>query len=236
VNERLPLFPLGIVLFPGLVLPLHVFEERYRLMIQDLLEHPEPRRFGIVAVELGHAVEPGRAAGDEGPLECRHEHGAGPGLAMVGCTAEVHGVIPHVDGRFDVVTVGGRRFDITGVDDSLPYLRADVEFRPDDAGPDPGPAARRVIRLFRLYRGRLADVGAEVRRPMELPPDPVRLSYLIAATVVLDRREKQRLLEAEDATARFRLEEEFLLRETRLLDALPAVPASPFLDDGINPN
>jgi Lon protease-like protein len=228
VNEQLPLFPLGTVLFPGLVLPLHVFEERYRLLIRDLLRRPEPHRFGIVS------VEPGQVTVDEGPLE--HPPEPGPGLAMVGCTAEVHGVIPHADGRFDVVTVGGRRFDVMGVDYSLPYLRADVEFRPDCAGPDPGPAARRVTRLFRLYRGRLADAGAEVRRPVELPPDPVRLSYLIAAAVVLDRAEKQRLLEAEDASARFRLEEEFLLRETRLLDALPAVPASPFLDDAINPN
>jgi Lon protease-like protein len=233
VTRQLPLFPLGTVMFPGLVLPLHIFEERYRLLIHDLLQHPEPRRFGIVAVELGHL------AGDERPTEDGDEHGRIAGatrLALVGCTAEVHGVIPHADGRFDVVTVGGRRFDITGVDDSLPYLRADVRFRPEDAGSDPGPGARRVSRLLRLYRGRLADAGAEVGRPIELPPDPVRLSYLVAATVVLDRNEKQRLLEAEDATVRFRLEEEFLLRETRLLDALPAVPASPFLDDGVNPN
>jgi Lon protease-like protein len=230
---QLPLFPLGTVLYPGLVLPLHVFEERYLLLIHDLLQQPEPRRFGIVAVELGHT------AGDERPAECGDERGRGAGaarLAPVGCTAEVHGVIPHVDGRFDVITVGGRRFDITGVDDSLPYLRANVEFRPDDAGPDAGPAARRVIRLFRLYHCRLADAGAEVARSIELPLDPVRLSYFVASTVVLDRNEKQRLLEARDATARFQLEEQLLLRETRLLDALPALPASPFLDDCVNPN
>jgi Lon protease-like protein len=228
VNRQLPLFPLGIVLFPGLVLPLHVFEERYRRLIGDLLRDPGPHRFGIVS------AEPGRTAADAGAEDDRSA--TPPGLAMVGCTAEIHGVIPHADGRYDIVTIGGRRFDITGVDDSLPYLRAEVEFRPDDPGPDPGPAARRVTRLFRLYRGRLADAGAEIGRVAELPPDPVRLSYLVAATVVLDRAEKQRLLEAEDATTRFRLEEEFLLRETRLLDALPAVPASPFLDDVINPN
>src|SRR5437868_13108056 len=54
VTERLALFPLGTVLFPGLVLPLHLFEERYRLLIGDLLERPEPRRFGVVGIELGH--------------------------------------------------------------------------------------------------------------------------------------------------------------------------------------
>jgi Lon protease-like protein len=232
VTRQLPLFPLGTVLFPGLVLPLHVFEERYRLLIRDLLQRPEPRRFGIVAIDLGHAVRDGRTS--EGRNE--PDTGAAWRLATVGCTAELHGVIPHTDGRFDVVTVGGSRFDVNGVDDSLPYLRADVEFRPDGAGPDPGPAARRVTRLFRLYRSRLAGAGAEVSDPIGLPPDPVRLSYLVAAAVVLDRGEKQRLLEAEDATARLRLEEGLLIRETRLLDALPAVPASPFLDDGVNPN
>jgi Lon protease-like protein len=56
VDARLPLFPLDTVLFPGTVLPLHVFEERYRLLVRDLLAGPEPRRFGVVAIELGHEV------------------------------------------------------------------------------------------------------------------------------------------------------------------------------------
>ncbi|MBX6769559.1 MAG: LON peptidase substrate-binding domain-containing protein, partial [Actinomadura rubrobrunea] len=56
MTERLPLFPLRTVLFPGLVLPLHLFEERYRRLARDLLERSEPRRFGVIAIELGHEV------------------------------------------------------------------------------------------------------------------------------------------------------------------------------------
>jgi Lon protease-like protein len=220
MTEQLPLFPLGTVLFPGLMLPLHLFEERYRLLLRDLLDRPEPRRFGIIAIEFGHEVGAGAARR----------------LAEVGCVAELHGVTALEDGRFDIVTVGGRRFRRGAVDDSLPYLRTDAELLPDEAGPDPEPHAGLVTRLFQLYRHRLAATGAEVAEPLELPADPVKLSYFVAAAVVLDFSEKQRLLEAEDATSRLRLEEELLLRETRLIGAVPTVPASPFIDGGVHLN
>ncbi|MBC6461553.1 LON peptidase substrate-binding domain-containing protein [Actinomadura sp. HBU206391] len=220
MTEQLPLFPLGTVLFPGLMLPLHLFEERYRLLLRDLLEQPEPRRFGIVAIEFGHEVGAGAARR----------------LAGVGCVAELHGVTALEDGRFDIVTVGGSRFRRGAVDDSLPYLRAEVELLPDEAGREAEPHAGLVTRLFQLYRHRLAATGAEVADPIELPGDPVRLSYLVAAAVVLDVGEKQRLLEAEDATARLRLEAELLIRENRLIGAVPAVPASQFIDGGVHLN
>lgn len=218
--EQLPLFPLGTVLFPGLLLPLHVFEDRYRLLVRDLLELSEPRRFGIVAIELGHEVGAGAARR----------------LASVGCVAELRAVTSHQDGRFDLVTMGGRRFDVAELDHGRPYLRAEVKFRPDEAGPDPEAVAGRVRRLFHTYRQALAGVGAEPSASIELPADPIQLSYLVAAAAVLDRDEKQRLLEAEDATVRLLLEERLLHRENRLLDALPTVPASPFIDGGVNPN
>jgi uncharacterized protein len=220
VTARLPLFPLGTALFPGLVLPLHVFEERYRLLVRDLLERPEPRSFGVIGIEMGHEV---------GATAARR-------LAEVGCAAEIHGVTSHDDGRFDVVTVGGTRFRLKGLDDSRPYLLGEVEYLPEHHGGDADTAAALVKRLFQRYRQGLAAAGAEVAAPVELPSDPVRLSYLIAAAVVLDRDEKQRLLEAEDATARLRAERDLLLREIRLLDALPTVPASQFLDGGVHPN
>ncbi|HEX2314248.1 MAG TPA: LON peptidase substrate-binding domain-containing protein [Thermomonospora sp.] len=220
MTDRLPLFPLGTVLFPGLVLPLHVFEERYRALVRDLLEEPEPRRFGVVGIELGHEVG----------------EGAARRLAAVGCAAEVHTVSPHDDGRYDLVTVGGARFRLKDVDDARPYLTGQVEFLPEEAGEEPGPAALRVRWLFERYRERLAAAGAEIARPGRLPDDPVRLSYLVAAAVVLDRDEKQRLLEAEDATLRLRAEQDLLARENRLLAALPTVPASQFIDGAVHPN
>jgi Lon protease-like protein len=231
VDARLPLFPLGTVLFPGAVLPLHVFEERYRLLVRELLDGPEPRRFGVVAIELGHEV--GR--------------GAARRLAGVGCTAVLHRATPHPDGRFDLVTVGGERFRITDVDDSGPYLRAAVTMLPDPAGAGPDGPAGQVARLFHRYRQRLADAeggvpssgrraGADAGRPVELPADPVRLSYLVADAILLIRRDKQRLLEAADATVRLVMEADLLIREIRLLSALPAVPAARLGDGGAHPN
>lgn len=218
--ERLPLFPLATVLFPGLVLPLHLFEERYKQLIRDLQERPEPWRLGVVGIELGHE------AGDT----------AGLRLAEVGCVAEVRGVNGRPDGRFDIVTVGTDRFRIKELDRSLPYLRGEVEFLPDEPGTEPGPPAHRARLLFQLYRHRLAAAGAEVAEPVELPEDPVRLSYLIAASVILDGHDKQRLLEAENATLRLRAEQDLLQRENRLLNGLPTIPAGQFLETAFNPN
>jgi Lon protease-like protein len=231
VDARLPLFPLGTVLFPGSVLPLHVFEERYRLLVRELLDQPEPRRFGVVAIELGHEV--GR--------------GAARRLADVGCTAVLRRVTPHTDGRFDLVTVGGERFRIMDVDDARPYLRAAVTMLPDPAGTDPDGLALQVARLFQGYRQRLADAeggaqslgrgtGADAGQPADLPSDPVRLSYLVADAMVLARRDKQRLLEAPDATVRLVMEADLLIREIRLLSALPTVPAYRLGDGGAHPN
>lgn len=135
MTERLPIFPLGAVLFPGLVMPLQTFEERYRELVRDLLEGDEPHRFGVVSIELGHEVGPGAARQ----------------LAAVGCTAEVRAVQRHDDGRYELVTTGGARFRVEDVDDALPYLRAEVTFLPEDDGPGAETAAGPVMRLFVRY-------------------------------------------------------------------------------------
>src|SRR6202012_3733922 len=109
---RLPLFPLGTVLFPGMLLPLHIFEDRYKELIQDLLDGPEPRRFGVIAIKKG------RETGVEGVSS----------LYEVGCTATVREAEENAEGGFDVVTVGGQRFRLEALDDSKPYFQGDVEF------------------------------------------------------------------------------------------------------------
>jgi Lon protease-like protein len=220
VTDRLPIFPLGAVLFPGLVLPLHVFEERYRLLMRDLLAGEEPHRFGVVSIELGHEVGPGAARR----------------LAPVGCTAEVRGVQRHDDGGYDLVTTGGTRFRVEDIDDSLPYLRAEVTPLPDEAGPGAENATEPVTRQFRRYCDRLVQHGAEIADLDDMPADPIRLSYLIAASLVLDRADKQRLLQAEHAAARLRLEYDLLRRENLLLETFPTVPASEFLGGSVSPN
>jgi hypothetical protein len=121
VGDLIPLFPLGTPLFPGIVLPLQVFEPRYRALVRDLLALPEgvQRRFGVVAIRQGWEVE--RVS----PAEA---------LFDVGCTAEVQAVRPQPDGTFGVVTVGGDRFRLLDVvlgdrgGEDPPYLRAEVEW------------------------------------------------------------------------------------------------------------
>nr|WP_239067237.1 LON peptidase substrate-binding domain-containing protein [Actinomadura bangladeshensis] len=214
------MFPLGTVLFPGLVLPLHLFEDRYRRLIGDLLERPEPRRFGVVGIQLGHEVGEGAA----------HR------LAEVGCVAELREATPHPDGRYDIVTVGARRFRVKELDRSRPYLQGEVEFLPEEAGAGAGPIAARVRRLYRLYRHRLGAAGAGALADADPPDEPVALSYAVAASLVLDGHDKQRLLECEDAALRLAAERDLLARENRILNVLPAIPAGQFLDGSFTPN
>lgn len=118
MGELIPLFPLGNPLFPGVVLPLQVFEPRYRRLIADLVALPESSRrrsFGVVAIRQGWEVE--RVA----PAEA---------LFDVGCTAVLRAVTPQSDGGYRVVTVGGDRFRLLDVvvGDDPPYLQAEVEW------------------------------------------------------------------------------------------------------------
>jgi ATP-dependent Lon protease len=118
MGELIPLFPLGTPLFPGIVLPLQIFEPRYRRLMRDLLDHPETgdrRFFGVVAIRQGWEVE------QVAPAEALYD---------VGCTARVRAVRQQADGAFRIVTVGGERFrllDVVVADDP-PYLQAEVEW------------------------------------------------------------------------------------------------------------
>ena len=118
MGELIPLFPLGTPLFPGVVLPLQIFEPRYRRLMQDLLALPEAgdrRFFGVVAIRQGWEVE------QVAPAEALYD---------IGCTARVQAVRPQPDGGFRVVTVGGERFRLHDlvVGDDPPYLQAEVEW------------------------------------------------------------------------------------------------------------
>lgn len=122
MGELIPLFPLGTPLFPGVVLPLHVFEPRYRRLVLDLLALPEEserRFFGVVAIRQGWEVE--RVA----PAEALYD---------IGCVARLQMVRPQSDGGFRVVTVGGERFRLRDVvvGDDPPYLQGEVEWLADE--------------------------------------------------------------------------------------------------------
>lgn len=221
MSESLPLFPLGSVPFPGLVLPLHVFEERYRTLVADLLARPEEdRRFGVVAILVGHEVGTGSAQR----------------VADVGCVVEVREVESHEDGRYDLVATGTQRFRVETVDYSGAYPRADATLLDEREGEEAGAYVPGVCALFRRYCALLRSHGASVREPSELPDDPIQLSYLVGAAVILDLAERQRLLEAGDGQARLQHELVLLWREISVLRGLPSLPAYDFLSKEVSPN
>ncbi|MFI6129127.1 LON peptidase substrate-binding domain-containing protein [Micromonospora sp. NPDC051141] len=221
MSARLPVFPLGTVLFPGLVLPLHIFEERYRALVRHLVGLPEgaPREFGVVAIQAGWEVAPAGPPGRSGLA------GGEITLHEVGCTAELRQVTELADGGFDIVTVGRRRFRIAEIDDDAePYLTAEVEWLPEPAGPDEvaDVLAARVISVFRNYLGLIRPDQEEISE--QLPEDPTVLSHLVAATAALTVADRQRLLAIDDTAGRLRAELRLLNRESALLRQVRAVP------------
>jgi hypothetical protein len=222
MSPRLPLFPLGTVLFPGLVLPLHIFEERYRELVRDLIALPDgtSREFGVVAIRRGWEVQ---LAGPDGDAVAAPA--APVTLHDVGCTAEVRQVTEHPDGRFDIVTVGRRRFRIAAVDEqAAPYLTAEVEWLPEPVV-DVDAADLLAPRVLALFRDYLALLRTEVQEVGEqLPDNPTVLSHLVAATAALTVEDRQRLLAAEDTAGRLRAELRLLSREAALLRRVRAVP------------
>lgn len=221
--DRLPLFPLGLVLFPGLLLPLHVFEDRYRVLVRDLLELPEDeRRFGVVAIRSGREV------GADGATA----------LHEVGCTARLRRVEPHDDGRFDIVTTGAERFRLTELEHDRPYLTGVVELLPDAVGPaDEAAVLARAVRAGYVdYLAALSQAGAGEIEPPALPEDCTVLSHLVAATVLVDLEVRQQLLAEPDAASRLRTELALLRREAQLLRALTAAPAPELARAPVNLN
>ncbi len=231
MTARLPLFPLNAVLFPGLVLPLHLFEERYRALARDLLALPEdePRQFGVVAIRDGHEVAPGGPGGhDAGPTA-----GLSPdldkALYAVGCVADVATVQEkdeRTGGGYELVATGTTRFRVRSIDASGPYLVGEVDELPEEPGIGAGSLTAEVERAFRTYQKQLA--GARERTlsaTQELPDRPSVLSYLVAAATIVETPVKQRLLEISETAARLAEELKLLRRETALIGKLPSLPA-----------
>ncbi|MCX2969076.1 MULTISPECIES: LON peptidase substrate-binding domain-containing protein [Streptomyces] len=244
---RLPLFPLNTVLFPGLVLPLNVFESRYRALVRDLLEVPEdePRPFGVVAIREGHEVAPTGTGLPDGSAPAP-ERGPTAGFGTdplasfhsVGCVADASTVREREEGEgYELMATGTSRFRLLSVDASGPYLVGEVEELEEEDGEGAAPLAAGVLRAFAGYRKRLA--GAQqltLTTGQELPEEPSVVSYLVAAATVLDTADKQRLLQAPDTAARLREELRLLRRETAVLGELPSLPAVELTQQPTCPN
>jgi Lon protease-like protein len=208
--------------------PLNVFEDRYRALARDLLALPEdaPRRFGVVAIRNGQEVAPtGQDGRDTGPA-------AGLGddpldaLYGVGCVADATGITERAEGGgYEVVATGIVRFRLLSVDASGDYLTGEVEELPDEAGIGAAALVPEVTRAFRGYQKKLAGSRERTLASQDFPDDPTVLSYLVAAAVIMETAEKQRLLEAEDSASRLAAELRLLRRETAVIDKLPSLPA-----------
>jgi uncharacterized protein len=210
------------VLYPGLVLPLNIFEQRYRQLVRDLLDGPEPRRFGVIAIREG------RETGITGVSA----------LYEVGCLAMVREVNELSDGRYELITVGTDRFKLHDIDDSQPYLRGQLELLPEETGEETEAqlVAIAVQRSFRAYLDVLATKGPATISVPELPDEPILLSYLVAASVIIDLPGRQALLAQPDALSRLNAERALLVRETAILRELGTTPAPDLRSSPYNPN
>jgi Lon protease-like protein len=203
VSELLPLFPLGAVLFPGALMPLHIFEPRYRLLIRRCIERQRP--FGIVLIRNGPEV------------------GVGAQPYDVGTEAKIVAQSPLPDGRSYIVTRGQRRFAVEGViADAEPYLMGQVRYldEPDgDLALDRAGVAREALGAYLLA---VVAVTEDARGERALADDlrnapPSDLAYRIAGSLAVDAPQQQALLELETASARLEEETRILNRETELL-------------------
>jgi Lon protease-like protein len=214
----LPLFPLRTVLLPGAPLPLHIFEPRYRQLTVDLMTGTVPeKRFGVIAMAPSAAIE-------VTSLDQLHP---------IGCAAVLRQASRLPDGRFDIVTMGERRFRLLALDDAAaPYLMGTVEWVPDTPAVIPGQrsvtlgslvlAARAAYRRYCQAAWKQGDWT----EPSE-DVDVAALAHLLATDCLLPLEDRQRILEETRPLHRLRLVSQLISREAGILAALRAIPAPP---------
>ena len=185
----LRLFPLGgVVLFPGMQLPLHVFEPRYQQLTQECLAEDEP--FGVLLLRSGGEVADVEAQ----PFE-------------VGTTAHIKQSEPLGGGRMSLLAVGGRPFKVHTFLYDRPYLSAQVEFLEDEPPEEvPGDLVRDLRQAVTTYIQSSSQFQGGWAGDLALPDEPTELSYLVAQAFRGDNRTQQQLLEATTASGRLALE------------------------------
>jgi Lon protease-like protein len=197
---EISLFPLNTVLFPGQVLPLHIFEDRYRLMIRQCLAEEKP--FGVVLIrrgrEVGETAEP----------------------YMVGTVARIRESTHLPDGTMNIVSVGLERFRIRRLIHDQPYLRGEVETFPmiESADTEAIEAlAHRVRQLVVRYIELIAEAAGLHIKVDTIPDTPQQVGYLAAVAMQIDNKEKQSLLDSASPAEILGAETTLLNRENALL-------------------
>ncbi len=189
---HIPLFPLNSVLFPKQALPLHIFEERYKLMIGRCIDEKAP--FGVVLIKSGEEV-----GGDAVPYD-------------VGTTALVARVQRLPDGRMNLINLGRRRFRILELDRSEEYLSAEVEYLENTgaAGEEVEASAERIAALFAEQYRLVMAISSQWTRELNIPGAPAALADYVASQLDVSNEEKQELLEMLSVPARLAREEDLL--------------------------
>ena len=214
---EIPLFELGVVLFPHMPLPLHVFEERYRAMLRDCRD--QGIGFGVVAIREGEEVGGGAVSFDVGTL------------------AQIRTVEMLDDGRADLLVTCATRFRVVRRITDRAYPAGEVEYLSDSVGDEQQAhrVAAAVLPAFKRYAASLQQLAARNLPAIEdLPDDPELLGYLVAAALQVETVHKQRLLEAESAEQRLRGCAALLRREETLLERMLA-HSNPRIT-GVSPN
>jgi Lon protease-like protein len=196
--QTIPLFPLDVVLFPGMVLPLHIFEPRYRQMVRDCMIRGEA--FGMVWAENEH-------------VELL------PDRPLIGTKAMMTEVMPFPDGRFNINTVGSERFMVHSLSQQEPYLVGNIEEFPSVGG-DSSAAQRYVRPLTKLFMEYMALLGETMGQEVTLDPlpdDPTILSFVVAILYQCQNWRKQELLAIRSIPELMSCEIEMLRVENPLL-------------------
>jgi Lon protease-like protein len=203
--QRLPLFPLNSVLFPGMPITLRIFEERYKLMINKCIDQRQP--FGVVLLKSGAEVQ--GMGSDAVPYP-------------IGCTAQITQMQPLIAGQMNIVAVGRERFLIRSLEFDQPYLTGQVEMLPL---PNNTPVeVTQIVRQLRPWveryltlLGRAENIEFDFT---QLPQDALMLTYLSASLIKVELEQKQAFLEAENALALVREVRNYYRKEVTLLSAL----------------
>lgn len=205
------MFPLNTVVYPGVVTELHIFEDRYRSMIRDLMEHTDPaeRVFGVVAIREGYEV------GDHG-VQSAHR---------IGTLVQVTGSEENPDGTWDIEVTGRQRLRLEEMHTSGEYFLGDVDLLEDTDESSARAEAGRAHDVFDRYREAISSMRGGPVMTGSLPTDPAYLGYALAATCLLPLDERQALLEAESARDRLVLLRRLLNEELRTMRAIPSLPA-----------
>jgi Lon protease-like protein len=194
--DRLPIFPLpNVLLFPNMVVPLHIFEERYKRMVSDCLQGD--RLLGLFLLQPGW-----------------DEEGATPTPYEVGGMGRITRAVRYPNGSMDILLSGLARVHVLGYVQQKPYLIAEVEVWPDEPDDSAGVEAltRRMVGLFERFVIAKAGEGHELLKNMKLLASPIDLLHLIVTNMPLDVHQKQEILQLRPIDERITMMITFLNR------------------------